>query len=135
MATFLQLPAGQRMETLQFPAEATHFAILKGAPDRLLPKLKSVLAVNGDLLKVPGAAISSEERRALQQQSESLADSALRGLLVAVCPLTAADVSTMRTKEDAGDRLDYVMESPNFCFLSLWGILDPLRASVPPSVE
>jgi magnesium-transporting ATPase (P-type) len=135
MATICQLPSDQRMETIQFPTDATHFAILKGAPDRLLPKLKAVLTSDTDFLKAAGTAISSEERRMLQHQSEALADSALRGLLVAVCPLTATEVETLRKTDDAGDRLDLIMESKGFTFLSLWGILDPPRASVPPSVE
>merc|ERR1719424_810278 len=69
MATFHKLPADRCLETLQFPEGSTHCAILKGAPDRLIPQLKAVLEDDGTNLKAPGAAMSSEERLTLQQQS------------------------------------------------------------------
>jgi magnesium-transporting ATPase (P-type) len=136
MATVHKLPENRCMETIQFPPEATHMAILKGAPDRLLPRMKAVLALENGLLKAPGAPITPQEKTSLQQQSEGLANNALRGLLVAVCPLTAADISAMQGEKATTDtRVEVILESERLCFLSLWGILDPPRASVPPSVE
>lgn len=136
MCTVHRLPPEKRLEAVQFPSEATHVAVLKGAPDRIIPKLKAVMTIEGELLRAPGAAISEKERQALEDQMGVLQDRALRAILVAVCPLNAADMSEMQSKkDDAQARLDMVLGSKNCSFLSLWGIFDPPRSTVPKSVE
>jgi Ca2+-transporting ATPase len=137
MVTVHKLPENRRLETLQFPTAATHVAILKGAPDRLISKMKAVLTLEKGLLQAPGATITDDEKALLQTQSDNLANSALRGLLLSVCALTAADVATMRDEKTGSSdaRVELILNSKNLCFVGLWGILDPPRASVPPSVE
>lgn len=136
MATVHSLPDNHRLASLQFKSGSTHCALLKGAPDRLLPKLKAVLSVGSDGTPcLNGAKISAQERQKVEQQNGNLANRALRSLLVAVCPLSDAQFNTLKDMSSADDRLEFLLDSTDLCFLSLWGIFDPPRAAVPGSIR
>jgi len=135
MATLHGLPQDGRLETLQFPSGSTHFAILKGAPDQLLPSVSAVLCMGKGSLSVPGGAMSNAERDAITKANGDLARRALRSLLVAVCPLDESEVIAIASAESVDDRLDLLKASNKLCFLSLWGIYDPPRPAVQNSVN
>lgn len=136
MATVHALPEDRTLASLQFEQDATHCAILKGAPDRLISKLSAVLARGtDDRLVVPGGQLSDKEREALEVRNTDLASKALRSLLVAVCPLSAAEFERLRGTEAAEERLELLLAAPGLCFMSMWGIFDPPRPAVRESVR
>mmetsp|Transcript_120747 Transcript_120747/g.225700 ORF Transcript_120747/g.225700 Transcript_120747/m.225700 type:complete len:1244 (+) Transcript_120747:157-3888(+) len=134
MATVHKLPTERRLETLELPQDATHLAVLKGAPDKIASRLKAVLSSDSRVLTLPGRSISEAERTLLEQRNSDLAQEALRSLLVAICALSADDVQRMVSEADADTRLEMLLKHPGLCFVSLWGIYDPPRASVGQSV-
>mmetsp|Transcript_67702 Transcript_67702/g.198150 ORF Transcript_67702/g.198150 Transcript_67702/m.198150 type:complete len:1253 (+) Transcript_67702:110-3868(+) len=139
MATVHRLPPSRRLEVLQFPEGATHVAVVKGAPDKILPKVSQVagVALNGEgkVLEVSGERPLSEDgRAALRRRNDELSQRALRSILLAVRPLTQQEVESMQAST-ADERLAALLRPSGLCFLSLWGISDPPRAMVPRSVE
>lgn len=135
MATVHELPASKNLKNLAFGPEATHVALLKGAPDRIIPHLSAVLYQDRFELKALPGKMTAEERGILEKQNKELAGKALRTFIMAFCPLTAAEVSSMKDSGDADARLEFLKNSAGLCFLSLWGIYDPPRAAVPGSVQ
>eukprot|EP00930_Biecheleria_cincta_P035041 TRINITY_DN24137_c0_g3_i1.p1 TRINITY_DN24137_c0_g3~~TRINITY_DN24137_c0_g3_i1.p1 ORF type:complete len:1272 (-),score=188.79 TRINITY_DN24137_c0_g3_i1:259-3585(-) len=136
MATVHALPENHRVESLQFASDYTHFAILKGAPDRLVDKLGSVLDVSDGALHLPGRSMNDVDRASVKKHNSHLAHQALRSILLALRPLSAADLDKMKACSSADDRLAVILGEPTkVVFLSLWGIYDPPRTSVPPSVK
>ncbi|CAJ1332462.1 unnamed protein product [Effrenium voratum] len=135
MATVHLLPAS-RLASLRFPASCTHVAILKGAPDKLLDKAGTLAKLSAGALEVPGEPITATDRNMLQRHNEKLAQKALRSLAVLVRPLQPADMESMIAAKSADDRLSIIFRDASMaCPLSLWGIYDPPRTSVPPSVK
>lgn len=136
MATIHELPASRRLETLQFSNDHTHFAIVKGAPEKLLHKIGALPRRTGEALFLPGTIMSSADRKKIQQKNNSFAASALRTLLLAVRPLNETDVCNLRAADSADDRLGIILSQPHEASaVSLWGICDPPRTSVPPSIQ
>lgn len=135
MATMHRLPPDCRLDTLLFPPDTTHFSILKGAPDQLLPSLGSVLKAGDGALLCPGGDMTSAERKAILDKNGELASRALRSLMVAVCPLTEEDVTAIQEADGVDAKLDLLKENRSLCFLSLWGIYDPPRPTVKHAVE
>jgi len=135
-ATVHAVPADQLFAGILFDSGVTHCAIVKGAPEVLLPHVTSVLlAGDGGRLNAPGGELSVEERDVLQAQNDALASQALRSLAVAVCPVDGSKLQELRGAPGAEERLAALLSSPGLCFLSLWGIYDPPRAAVPGSVK
>mmetsp|Transcript_32331 Transcript_32331/g.73909 ORF Transcript_32331/g.73909 Transcript_32331/m.73909 type:complete len:1230 (-) Transcript_32331:61-3750(-) len=136
-ATVHILPEDKRLQSLVFPADITHFAIVKGAPDRVIPLLQTVPEANKEgFLGIAAEALSSKERDTLLEENGSLAKQALRSLLVAVRPLSGADVKVLTSMAAATERLEYMLQPKGkLCFLGLFGIYDPPRDSVPPSIK
>ncbi|CAK0898956.1 unnamed protein product, partial [Prorocentrum cordatum] len=134
-ASVFQLSADCRFTTLDVGKGHTHIAVLKGAPDRIMPSLSRVLIATeaGNALAVSGE-MSEQERGGVEEQNGSLADQALRSLLMAVRPLTPAEVERMRSAE-AEERLRTILAPGPLAVLGLWGIFDPPRTSVPPSIQ
>jgi len=135
MATFHSLSSDQTLASIKFPSEATHCAILKGAPDKLVSRLNFVLMLEEGKLLTPGGKMSKAERESLKGHNDSLASQALRSLLVAICPLGSTELKALRKAATADERLEMLLALPRLCFLSLWGIYDPPRTTVPASVE
>mmetsp|Transcript_148305 Transcript_148305/g.413070 ORF Transcript_148305/g.413070 Transcript_148305/m.413070 type:complete len:1257 (-) Transcript_148305:262-4032(-) len=139
MATVHHLPSSRRLETLQFPEDATHFAIVKGAPDLLMPKVSTMLSFTrlggAGTLNVSGERpLAEQDRASLRQRNDDLSNRALRSLLVAVRPLAFKDLEALKAG-GADERLAFLVDRPGLCFLSLWGISDPPRVMVPKSVD
>mmetsp|Transcript_6928 Transcript_6928/g.12297 ORF Transcript_6928/g.12297 Transcript_6928/m.12297 type:complete len:1225 (+) Transcript_6928:146-3820(+) len=136
-ATVHILPEDRRFQSLTFASDITHFAIVKGAPDRVIPLLRSVPEVHQDgALRIGEQALSDKERDALNEANAGLAKQALRSLLLSVRPLRAADVKALTSMASAAERLKYMLlPEGKLCFLGLFGIYDPPRDSVPPSIK
>jgi len=138
MSTIHELPSlpNRQLASLQFPQDSTHFAILKGAPDEVLPRLGAIPKLEKEYLAVPGLPMSAKDRALLEERNADLAKRALRSLLLAVRPLRASDVEALRCCSSADDRLEILLKDPTMtCALSLWGIYDPPRASVASSIQ
>jgi len=134
-STVHKLPPDHRLQTLQFEEEVTHVAVLKGAPDRIIPCLRALLVLRKSCLGVLRGQLSYEDRAALERENERLASLALRSIMMAVCPLTAAEVDAWNQSGDADARLQLLLASESLCFVGLWGIYDPPRSAVPASVR
>lgn len=134
-ATVHQLPADRQLASLRFGQEHTHVALVKGAPDGVLPHLGALLQVSEKELTVASGKLSEEERLAIEGQNQELARQALRSLLLAVRPLTAEEVKALKEADGAEERLRQLLLPGPLAFLGLWGIFDPPRSSVPPSIQ
>ena len=126
---------------------ATHMAILKGAPDRLMPYVHAVPTCPeknemGDArtLKITsGAKNETPDAQSLfKQANKDFADKALRVILVAMRPLTAAEAEALGKMEDGDERLTYLLEGNTtypLTFTAMMGLKDPPRDGVKESVE
>lgn len=121
--------------SVKFPEDATHFAILKGAPEKICEAVGAMPLLREGTLELPGRELVEADQVLLKQRNMDLAQQALRSLLVAVRPLSSVDMEKLRSSSSADDRLAVVLTPKMLCPLSLWGIYDPPRASVPGSIE
>jgi len=137
-ASIHELPSSKCCATLKFGANDTHFAIIKGAPDRVLKAAKELRALeltDGDKkLSVASQALSADENQKISKENDMLANQALRSLLITVRPLSASDMTKIRAMESAQDTLEFLLSPGPLGYLGLFGIFDPPRTSVPPSV-
>lgn len=134
MATLHSLPPHRRLDTLQLPQDASHIALVKGAPDRILPKLGAMLRKGkSGLLEVDNTRLSSVANLAIEKKNQEFASQALRTVLMAIRPLSLEEFEVLRNCANGEDRLDFILSS-KLCMLGLWGIYDPPRATVPKSV-
>ncbi|CAE8598664.1 unnamed protein product, partial [Polarella glacialis] len=72
-ATVHRMTSGRSLAALNFGEEHTHFAILKGAPDRILPSIQAVLslgAASSGGLEVAEAGITSEEKLLIEEENQ-----------------------------------------------------------------
>jgi len=128
------LPPGGLFSVLNLGADVTHIAILKGAPDKVLPKLGGgALSDTGGGLSISKGGLSVAEKGEIEAENTALAHQALRSLLLAVAPLTDANLQRLKSAETAENRLDIILSLA--VPLSLYGIFDPPRTTVPPSVN
>lgn len=135
-ATIHKVPAGeQSFAGIQLASQHTHVAILKGAPDRVLPSVTNLLEVKGGKLAISSSSISSDERSRIADQNDGLAKQALRSILMAVKPLNDRDVNALAGMKGQVDARLKMLLGNGLTFLSLWGIFDPPRPTVPPSVN
>jgi magnesium-transporting ATPase (P-type) len=95
---------------------------------------RSPSALDTIMLFVPGKNISDADRTKIEARNADLASKALRSLLVAICPLSAAEFVQLQQAPGADERLELLVSS-RLCFISLWGIYDPPRPAVPGSVR
>lgn len=137
-ATVHRLPEGRRLASLTFPPTATHFAVVVGAPDKLVESLSRALRAEESTLVVSGEPLTRTDRSIIEKANRELAKHALRSLIVALRPLGEEEVGRLRGFS-AGERLQAMLQSPDeargLCFVSLWGIFDPPRSSVPRAIE
>merc|ERR1719353_665272 len=90
----------------------SHFAIIKGAPERVLPLAPRSLEVEG-----PGLTIApAGDQKVVLDQNGALAREALRVLGLAALPLSDADISALRAEENAGNRLAWFQKQKNAAF-------------------
>lgn len=134
MATVHNLPEDRKVASILFGPGITHFAVLKGAPDRIMPKLSLVADLEGRNLIIPGSQLGDGELSKIEELNKDFARRALRSLLLAVRPLHAQDMQKIRAAPDADARLDIIC-STTLTFMTLWGIYDPPRAQVLGSVR
>lgn len=114
--------------------DVTHIAILKGAPDRVLPKLGGgTLSDTASGLTIATASLSTSEKGEIESQNTALAHQALRSLMLVIAPLNSTNLQRLRSAATAEARLDIILSLA--VPLSLFGIFDPPRTSVPPSVN
>lgn len=78
--------------SLRFPEDATHFAILKGAPEKIAESVGAMPLLRDGALELPGRQMAESDHALLHQRNMDLAKQALRSLLVAVRPLSSADM-------------------------------------------
>jgi len=138
-ATIHHLMTGQHLSSLQFDAGTTHYVLVKGAPDKVVPYIGAVLQATKDGASFAKEPATAEDRAVIEKQNGQLAKQALRSLIMAVRPLTADEVGQLRGMESADDRLALILgpagQPGPLAALGLWGIFDPPRASVPPSIQ
>lgn len=134
MATVHRLATPGSFSVLTCNSDATHVALLKGAPDRVLPKLGGgALSETSSSLTISATGLSSSEKGQIEAENTALAHQALRSLMLAIAPLSNAALQRLRDAETAEARLDIILSLA--VPLSLFGIFDPPRTSVPPSVN
>jgi magnesium-transporting ATPase (P-type) len=134
MATVHGIPSGGMFSVLNCGADAKYVAILKGAPDRVLPKLGGgALSETSNGLVISKGGLSPAEKGAIEGENTALAHQALRSLLMVIAPLDDAAFKRLCSAETAEARLDIILSLS--VPLSLFGIFDPPRTTVPPSVN
>lgn len=137
--SIIKLSATNCFFSLNFGSGFTHMAILKGAPDRVLPHLGATFAfdASGTQLRIAKGAFGDADREAIERENDEMAGLALRSLMMAIRPLKDDDMKKLRAFEpkQTQERLDYILSPGPLAMLSLWGIFDPPRTSVPPSVQ
>jgi len=120
---------------MRFGPTYTHIVLLKGAPDRVSPYLSASLAISSGALTLSEAKFTNEDRQMVDSQNSALAKQALRSLLMACKPLKKDEVARLQAAQGGDERLKIMLETGNLAFFGLWGIYDPPRASVPPSIR
>eukprot|EP00915_Cephaloidophora_sp_WS-2016_P011999 GHVH01017459.1.p1 GENE.GHVH01017459.1~~GHVH01017459.1.p1 ORF type:complete len:1279 (+),score=199.22 GHVH01017459.1:194-4030(+) len=136
MATVHKLPKDGYFDGVNLGSDAyTHIAVLKGAPDFILPHAKLVTClVDGHPTINYEKSITDSDLDDLQQMNSEMAEQALRVLLACIIPLSGEDLETLETAGEADDRLDVLKAGP-VTILGAFGSIDPPRAGVPESIE
>ena len=135
MASIHELPENRRLESLKFPHDCTHIVVIKGAPERLLDVAGTVAKFAAGALEIPGETLTVNDKDALLAANTRLSSNGLRSLLLLVRPLVQSELEALSTLHSADERLSLILEPSRVCPLSLWGIQDPPRTSVPQSIR
>jgi magnesium-transporting ATPase (P-type) len=136
-ASVLRLPEDDRSleGKLRFRPEHTHFAIVLGAPDRVISRLGALLSIENGALIVDETKPSAEHIQHINTLNANLGHQALRALLLAIRPLTASDVNALKARAgNADQRMEYLLTGP-LAFHGLWGIYDPPRPNIEDSIR
>lgn len=135
MAVTVHKIKGGTFEALRFDDAHTHIAIVKGAPDVILPHLKFALAAGAKGEFVPDSRpFDAEDKAWFQQENSTLSSQALRVLCAAVQPLTSSEVNQLRACESPDSRLAALMKGP-LTLLGVVGLMDPVRPSAKAAIE
>jgi len=136
MVTIHKLPEDGRFEAIQFDSSCKYVAIVKGAPDVLLPNLSRVLTTNADgSFQIDEKGISDEDTKWFESQNEAMSKNALRVLCVALRPMTAAEFDlALKAENDADQRAQLLLKGP-VLLLGVVGLMDPPRASARSAIE
>lgn len=136
MVTIHKLPEGGRFEAIQFDSAAKYVAIVKGAPDVLLPSLSRVLTSNADgSFRVDDKELGSADTTWFEGRNQAMSENALRVLCVALRPLTASDFALLvKAEADADQRAKILLQGP-VLLLGVVGLMDPPRASARSAIE
>eukprot|EP00747_Dinoflagellata_sp_TGD_P095372 gnl/TRDRNA2_/TRDRNA2_166452_c0_seq2.p1 gnl/TRDRNA2_/TRDRNA2_166452_c0~~gnl/TRDRNA2_/TRDRNA2_166452_c0_seq2.p1 ORF type:complete len:1111 (+),score=220.24 gnl/TRDRNA2_/TRDRNA2_166452_c0_seq2:146-3478(+) len=128
----------------------THVAIVKGAPDRLFPFLKTLCSIDPKDNTVimdkagPSGELKHFEMNEIEGANKYYSSQALRVLATCIKPLTDKEVKKLASFENgpAGSsteqRLEYILKTEEGCPLALMcllGAMDPPRAGVKEAVE
>jgi magnesium-transporting ATPase (P-type) len=105
----------------------SHFAIIKGAPERVLPLASRQLEVDGAELKIASAPANQQ---VVLDKNDALAKEALRVLGLAALPLSDPDFNALKAKGNAGERFEWFKTQKNAAFLGLLANQDPPRPGV-----
>ena len=115
---------------------AKHFAVIKGAPDRII-KNSTINVPEWDSsshrIKIGGAA-SDEDKKNFDEANLEMAKGALRVIMVGVQALSDADIQKLECIATAEERMQWFL-SRSTCMLGLIGVLDPPRTGVREAVR
>ena len=107
------------------------FAIIKGAPDRIMPLMPFVPIKTGNLVQMDLSNIrSGVEEQKITECNDSLAEQALRVLAAGAMPLGEKELSALQSMDKADDRLTWFKEQRKACLVGLIGNQDPPRPGV-----
>lgn len=135
------------LEDPNFDQEApiTHVGIVKGAPDRLFPYINALACYqSGQLTLDTVSPASHAELGDVRGANQRFSEEALRVLAVCLCPLTDANIQTLKEQKDGAARLTYMLDGRTapfeggfapFGLLGLTASLDPPRAGVKEAVQ
>eukprot|EP00746_Dinoflagellata_sp_MGD_P124567 gnl/MRDRNA2_/MRDRNA2_59165_c0_seq1.p1 gnl/MRDRNA2_/MRDRNA2_59165_c0~~gnl/MRDRNA2_/MRDRNA2_59165_c0_seq1.p1 ORF type:complete len:1304 (-),score=294.04 gnl/MRDRNA2_/MRDRNA2_59165_c0_seq1:516-3950(-) len=129
----------------------THFAVVKGAPDRLVPNIRYMLCDDDGEVNMDATPMSQQEKFAMNAMNTKLSSQALRVLAVCLRPITAADMGILTGMKKADDRLEFLLKGEHkeagerrhsrggavgeLCLSGLVGNMDPPRTGVKEAVE
>eukprot|EP00928_Gymnodinium_smaydae_P028765 TRINITY_DN2184_c1_g4_i1.p1 TRINITY_DN2184_c1_g4~~TRINITY_DN2184_c1_g4_i1.p1 ORF type:complete len:1362 (-),score=247.19 TRINITY_DN2184_c1_g4_i1:78-3569(-) len=121
---------------LHFEGNYTHVAIIKGAPDVLRSHISCSMMRShaGALSPNEPGSFDSSDGEWFEASNAEMASKALRVLCVTLRPLTADDITALEGCANGDDRLKYLL-SQNVMLLSLFGLIDPPRASAKLAVQ
>jgi len=124
---------------MKFPSgfeSCRHFAIIKGAPERIMPFMSHlpVKTSNGVFMDNTKKLRPADEDE-IQKCNGALADQALRVLAAGVLPLMSVDVNALTDLETADQRMHFMKDKQAACFMGLIGNADPPRPGVGPAIQ
>jgi len=115
---------------------AEHFAIVKGAPDRIMPLMPYILKQeNGQIVMDLSSERSAEENGHIEGCNAALADMALRVLGAGILPITPELMEKFKACEKADDRLSLIKSLKAASLLGLIGSADPPRPGVAGAIQ
>jgi len=117
-------------------ASAGHVAIIKGAPDRIMPLMPNVPeASSGGVLLNENTPRTDADDKTIEKCNGELADLALRVLAAGILPLTDDDMAKLRSLDKADDRLQFFKEKKAASLVGILGNADPPRPGVAGAIE
>jgi len=115
---------------------AEHFAIIKGAPDRIMPFMPYILKQDaGKIVMDFTEERDANENGQIAGCNDALAAMALRVLGAGLMPLKAAELATIKACEKADDRMNFVKTKKEASLLGLIGSADPPRPGVAGAIQ
>mmetsp|Transcript_64365 Transcript_64365/g.121923 ORF Transcript_64365/g.121923 Transcript_64365/m.121923 type:complete len:1322 (-) Transcript_64365:74-4039(-) len=134
-ATVHKLQSAGKFESLEFETRCEHLAIIKGAPDVLLPYMSQVLMPDKDGFIADKQVFDASDKEWFEAENRLLTGRALRVLCVALRPLVGDDLEFLRgTCSSADQRVDMLLKGP-LVLLAVIGLMDPPRASAQKAVS
>lgn len=138
MASVHKLDKAGKFDQIYLGANFNHVAVIKGAPDFVLPYVKRSLKVE-EVEQCPLSVdwvnnFGDAEKNSLQRVNENLAKGALRVLLFTIVPLNDTDLAKLKGFESADDRIQLLL-SGAVTILGVMGSVDPPRAGVREAVR
>lgn len=129
----------------------THVAVVKGAPDRLVPNIRLMFCDEGGEVNIDTVPMSQQEKFAMNSMNSKLSTQALRVLAVCLRPLTDADMKKLAPMKKADERLEFLLKGDaaiggerrmsrgnavgELALMGLVGNMDPPRTGVKEAVE
>jgi magnesium-transporting ATPase (P-type) len=136
--TVHKCPTPGQVGDIKFPAgyeNAEHYAIIKGAPDRILDMMPFVPVADGDSLRMDAKPRTRADNQNIENCNSALADQALRVLGAGVAAIGPAEMAALKACENAEGRINYLKKESKACFLGLLGNADPPRPGVGDAIK